>query len=186
LPQLVGNVVGKVPRRAWTRGVRLRVVGRVVVQRSAPGQLLLGLFVDTAHDINEIGNFRGPRGDRPVERDGFVLGDGSEPFEHLEVAAAGQTTVREQYWDLASVRGLPVQRCGIRAGRVERADPRGRRAVRRAERDRPVAGTARRPRRREKRSFHVPVIGLPAQRAKRLTVWARILRGHSSSVGDRR
>jgi hypothetical protein len=83
-----------------------------------------------AHDINEIGNFRGPAHDRPVERDGLGLRDGAEPFHDLEVAAAGQTTVREQFWYLAGVRGLPVQRRGVRAGRVERADPRGRRAVR--------------------------------------------------------
>ncbi|MER7443890.1 hypothetical protein [Micromonospora avicenniae] len=80
--------------------------------------------MDTAHDINEIGNFRGPLGHRPVECDGFVPGDGLKPFQNLNIAAAGQTAVREQRWDLASVRGLPVQRSGIWAGWVERADAR--------------------------------------------------------------
>jgi hypothetical protein len=45
-----------------------------------------------------------------VECDGFVLGDGSQPFQDLQVAAAAETAVREQVRDLAGVRGLPVQR----------------------------------------------------------------------------
>ncbi len=134
--------------------------------------------MDTAHDINETGNFRGPHGDRPVKGDGLLLGDGPEPFQHLQITATGQTTVREQLWDLAGVCGLPVEHRGIRAGRVERADPRGRRAVGRAKCDRPVAGTARCPPRREKRLCRVSMIGLPSQQAERLTVWARLLRRH--------
>jgi hypothetical protein len=54
---------------------------------------------------------------------GFVLGDGPQPFHHLQVAAAGQPVVGEQLGDLAGVPGLPVQGGGVRAGRVERADP---------------------------------------------------------------
>src|SRR5215211_2278191 len=98
--------------------------------------------MDTAHGINEISDFRRPTDDRLVERDSLVLGHGVEPFHDLEVATASQTTVYEQFRDLAGMRGLSVQRRGVRAGRVERADPRRGRAVGRAERNRPVAGSA--------------------------------------------
>jgi hypothetical protein len=65
-------------------------IGRVVVQRSAPGQFLPGLLVDPAHDVHEIGDLRGSPGDCLVERDGVVLGDGPQPFHDLQVAASGQ------------------------------------------------------------------------------------------------
>lgn len=131
--------------------------------------------MDTADDINEIGDVRGSRCDRLVEGDRFALRDGSQPFQHLEVAAAGQTAVREQSWNLTGVRSLPVQRRGVRPGRVERADPRGRRAIGRAKRDRPVAGAAGGPPDREKRLFRVSVIGVLTQHAEHLKVRTRFL-----------
>jgi hypothetical protein len=119
-------------------------------------------------------------GDRPVECGGFGFGDGFKPFQHLKVATAGQTTVRDQCRDLAGVRGLPVQGCGIRAGWVERADPRGRRAVGRAQCDRPVAGAARAPPVPEERLFYVSMVGLSGQKAEHLRVQAYFLRRHGA------
>lgn len=58
-------------------------VGRVVVQRPKPGQLLPGLFVDSADDVDEIDDRRGSLGDCLVEHDGFVLGYGPQPFHDL-------------------------------------------------------------------------------------------------------
>lgn len=49
-----------------------------MVQRSAPGQLTPGLFVDPAHDVNELGNLPGSPSDRLMEGDGLVLGDGPQ------------------------------------------------------------------------------------------------------------
>jgi hypothetical protein len=51
--------------------------------------------MNTTHGVNEVSNFRLPPGDRLVERDGLVLGDGVEPFHDLEVAATRQTPVHE-------------------------------------------------------------------------------------------
>jgi hypothetical protein len=75
-------------------------IGWVGVQRSAPRQLPPSPFVHTPHDVDQIGDLRGPPSDCPVKGDGLVLGDRSKPFQHLQIAAAGQTTVREQLRDL--------------------------------------------------------------------------------------